>query len=45
MTAIFRRLLSRQLADAFRNAGGKVDFRVLGAYGSEGTGCRKPKLV
>jgi len=28
--------LSRQLADAFRNAGGKVDFRVLGAYGSEG---------
>ena len=28
--------LSRQLADAFRNAGGKVDFRVLPAYGSEG---------
>jgi len=27
---------SRQLADSFRNAGGKVDFRVLGAYGSEG---------
>jgi dienelactone hydrolase len=28
--------LSRQLADAFRSAGGKVDFRVLPAYGSEG---------
>ena len=28
--------LSRQLADAFRNAGGKVDFRALPAYGSEG---------
>src|SRR5882757_3494928 len=32
----FSPALSRQLADAFRNAGGKVDFRVLGAYGSEG---------
>jgi dienelactone hydrolase len=32
----FSPVLSRQLADAFRNAGGKVDFRVLGAYGSEG---------
>jgi dienelactone hydrolase len=28
--------LSRQLADAFRNGGGRVDFRVLAAYGSEG---------
>jgi dienelactone hydrolase len=28
--------LSRQLADAFRKAGGKVDFRVLTASGSEG---------
>jgi dienelactone hydrolase len=28
--------LSRQLADAFRKAGGKVDFRVLPASGSEG---------
>ena len=28
--------LSRQLADAFRTGGGKVDFRVLAAYGSEG---------
>jgi pimeloyl-ACP methyl ester carboxylesterase len=27
---------SRQLADAFRNGGGKIDFRVLAAYGSEG---------
>ena len=32
----FSPALSRQLADAFRNAGGKVDFRVLPAYGSEG---------
>jgi hypothetical protein len=32
----FSPILSKQLADAFRNAGGKVDFRVLGAYGSEG---------
>jgi hypothetical protein len=32
----FSPVLSRQLADAFRSAGGKVDFRVLGAYGSEG---------
>jgi hypothetical protein len=28
--------LSRQLADAFRSGGGRVDFRVLPAYGSEG---------
>jgi dienelactone hydrolase len=28
--------LSRQLADAFRGGGGRVDFRVLAAYGSEG---------
>jgi dienelactone hydrolase len=28
--------LSRRLADAFRGAGGKVDFRVLSASGSEG---------
>jgi dienelactone hydrolase len=28
--------LSRQLADAFRSGGGKVDFRVLAAYGGEG---------
>jgi len=28
--------LSRQLADAFRNGGGSVDFRVLATYGSEG---------
>ena len=28
--------LSRELADSFRSAGGKVDFRVLPAYGSEG---------
>lgn len=27
---------SRQLADAFRSGGGKVDFRVLPAHGSEG---------
>jgi dienelactone hydrolase len=32
----FSPVLSRQLADAFRNGGGKVDFRVLAAYGSEG---------
>ena len=32
----FSPALSRQLADAFRSAGGKVDFRVLPAYGSEG---------
>jgi dienelactone hydrolase len=32
----FSPALSRQLADAFRNGGGKVDFRVLAAYGSEG---------
>lgn len=28
--------LSRQLADAFRKSGAKVDFRVLAAFGSEG---------
>jgi hypothetical protein len=28
--------LSRQLADAFRTGGGRVDFRVLPASGSEG---------
>jgi dienelactone hydrolase len=32
----FSPALSRQIADAFRAGGGKVDFRVLGAYGSEG---------
>src|SRR5438445_3810828 len=32
----FSAALSRQLADAFRNGGGSVDFRVLAAYGSEG---------
>ena len=32
----FSPAFSRQLADAFRAAGGKVDFRVLPAYGSEG---------
>jgi dienelactone hydrolase len=32
----FSPVLSRQLADAFRNGGGSVDFRVLAAYGSEG---------
>ena len=32
----FSPAFSRQLADAFRGAGGKVDFRVLPAYGSEG---------
>ena len=32
----FSPALSQQLADAFRNAGGKVDFRVLAADGSEG---------
>jgi dienelactone hydrolase len=32
----FSPALSRQLADAFRNAGGQVDFRTLPAYGSEG---------
>ena len=32
----FSPALSRQLADAFRSAGGQVDFRVLPAYGSEG---------
>jgi dienelactone hydrolase len=32
----FSPTFSRQLADAFRNAGGKVDFRALPAVGSEG---------
>jgi dienelactone hydrolase len=32
----FSPALSKQLADAFRNAGGQVDFRTLPAYGSEG---------
>jgi dienelactone hydrolase len=32
----FSPALSRQIADAFRAAGGKVDFRVLAASGSEG---------
>jgi dienelactone hydrolase len=32
----FSPALSRQLADAFRKAGAKVDFHVLPAYGSEG---------
>src|ERR1700716_14871 len=32
----FSPTLSRQLADAFRGGGGKVDFRVLAASGSEG---------
>ena len=32
----FSPALSRQLADAFRSAGGQVDFRALPAYSSEG---------
>jgi len=32
----FSPAFSRQLADAFRGAGGQVDFRMLPAYGSEG---------
>jgi hypothetical protein len=32
----FSPALSRQLAEAFRSGGGKVDFRVLPASGSEG---------
>jgi dienelactone hydrolase len=32
----FSPALSRQMADAFRAAGGRVDFRVLGTSGSEG---------
>jgi dienelactone hydrolase len=32
----FSPALSRQLADAFRGAGGKADFQVLPAHGSEG---------
>jgi dienelactone hydrolase len=32
----FTPAFSRQLADAFRGAGGRVDFQVLAGYGSEG---------
>jgi dienelactone hydrolase len=32
----FAPALSRQMADAFRAGGGRVNFRVLAAYGSEG---------
>ena len=32
----FSPALSRQLADAYRSGGGKVDFRVLPAFGGEG---------
>ena len=32
----FSPIFSRQLADAFRSAGGKADFHVLAAYGGEG---------
>jgi hypothetical protein len=32
----FSAAFSRQLVDAFRGAGGKADFHVLPAYGSEG---------
>jgi pimeloyl-ACP methyl ester carboxylesterase len=32
----FSPALSRQIVDAFRGGGGRVDFRVLAAYGSEG---------
>ena len=32
----FSPALSRQIADAFRAGGDKVDFRSLAAYGSEG---------
>jgi dienelactone hydrolase len=32
----FAPVLSKQLADAFRSAGGQADFRALPAYGSEG---------
>ncbi|MBR0819115.1 dienelactone hydrolase family protein [Bradyrhizobium liaoningense] len=32
----FTPVFSRQLADAFRGSGGKVDFRILPAVGSEG---------
>jgi dienelactone hydrolase len=32
----FSAAFSRQLVDAFRGAGGKADFHVLSAYGSEG---------
>ena len=36
MTAIFRPISRRQMADAFRKGGDKVDFRALPAFGSEG---------
>src|SRR4030081_1811239 len=32
----FSPALSRQIADAFRASGGRVDFRVLAAYGRKG---------
>jgi len=32
----FAPVFSNQLADAFRSAGGKVDFKALASYGSEG---------
>ena len=32
----FAPAFSKQLADAFRSAGGKVEFRALPAYGGEG---------
>ena len=32
----FSPALSKQLADAFRGGGDKVDFHVLAAFGSEG---------
>lgn len=32
----FSPVFSKQLADAFRKGGGKVEFRVLAASGSEG---------
>jgi hypothetical protein len=34
--SFFSPALSKQLADAFRGGGGKVEFRVLPAIGSEG---------
>src|SRR5215470_5262155 len=34
--SFFSPAFSKQLADAFRSAGGKVDFRALPAYGGEG---------
>ena len=36
MTRIFRPSFRGGLADAFRGSGGKVEFRVLAASGSEG---------